>query len=364
MYNMNTEGAKIFISYAHADEKHFQKILQHLTILRRNSEISYWHDRKIDPGADWDNIISERLKGSDIVLLLLSPDFLASSYCFDTEVEKAMELHYEGQCVVLPIVIEHCDWQNSSLGRFQALPKDGKPISSWENKDEAYLSVANGLRKLISRQTEQQAVIARNRQISTNTVKETSKFSLTQLKEAAGLEDFVEFLRDSAYHPTNLIPKISTSFYFWGHGASKWTDSVDLLDIATNRIFVNEGSVRFLVFDPRRTEEDFEERKILNSLAQLRRLQLQYHKRRKDFFQIRIYTEIPTFRLGFINHELVIVGHYRTYTSNSNESPILVFNSRENWSFYSAFRALYNEKWSNATPITDDFELLKIIESL
>jgi hypothetical protein len=187
---------------------------------------------------------------------------------------------------------------------------------------------------------------------------------LADFEEATGFEDYVIELQGSRYHPKNIIPEIKTSFDFLGHGASKWTNEFDLLNRAIERIKRNMGLSRFLIFDPRNavgledhgdiSEDIQEQKKILNSLLVLKKL-ANRHNRKGNEVQIRIYPELPKFRLGFINHQIVLVGHYNGHTRNSNESPIMVFNSDKEWSFYSAFKALFNENWDRGTNLDDSW---------
>ncbi|MHC1946490.1 toll/interleukin-1 receptor domain-containing protein [Bradyrhizobium sp. UFLA06-06] len=144
--------ATAFISYSHRDEKALERLHIHLATLRREGAISAWYDREILAGDDFDIEIDAALSKSEIFLALVSPDFLASSYCYDQEVSKALERHAQGTLRVVPIVIEPCDWKSTPLGKLKALPKDGKPISTWTNENIAYLDVAMELRRIASDQ--------------------------------------------------------------------------------------------------------------------------------------------------------------------------------------------------------------------
>ena len=119
---------------------------------RRNKLISVWHDRVILPGQEWDPEIDKNLESADIVLVLVSPDFLASEYAYGREMSRAQERHMSGEAIIVPIILRPSDWQHGPLAALQALPSDGRPISSWPNRDEAWPDVAKGLRWLISGQ--------------------------------------------------------------------------------------------------------------------------------------------------------------------------------------------------------------------
>jgi hypothetical protein len=143
-------GKNVFISYSHKDEGFRNNLEEHLSILKRQDVISVWHDRQILAGDDWKGKIDENLDNADIVLFLISPSFLASDYCYDIEVKKAMENKASGKCQIISIIIRPCDWHSCEFSQFQAVPKDGKPVSKWENKDEAWLDVTNGIKTQIS----------------------------------------------------------------------------------------------------------------------------------------------------------------------------------------------------------------------
>ena len=110
--------------------------------------IESWHDRQILPGQDWDRKIDENLKTADIILLLLSADFLASDYCWDVEVKQAMERHEAKDACVIPIVLRNLDWSASPFGKLQALPKNAVPVTNWASQDEAFTDIAKGIRKV------------------------------------------------------------------------------------------------------------------------------------------------------------------------------------------------------------------------
>lgn len=141
--------AQAFISYSHRDEKSLDRLHTHLAMLRREGLIATWYDREILAGGNLDREVAAHLKDSDLFLALLSPDFLASNYCYEREMEVALKRHEEGSLRVVPIVLEPCDWKSSPLGKLKALPKDGKPISLWTNENVAYLDAATELRRLL-----------------------------------------------------------------------------------------------------------------------------------------------------------------------------------------------------------------------
>ena len=140
---------KLFISYSHKDESHREELEERLAMLKRNNIVSVWHDRKIIAGDDWKNQIDDNLESADIILFLISPSFLASNYCFDVEVKKAMEKQAAGTAQIISIIVRTCDWHECEFSKFQAVPKDAKPIDLWGNKDNAWQDVVDGLKRHI-----------------------------------------------------------------------------------------------------------------------------------------------------------------------------------------------------------------------
>lgn len=138
---------KIFYSYSHKDETYREELETHLSLLRRKNVIDEWHDRKIDPGDKWRHEIDEALGAADVVLLLVTPDFLASDFCYEKEMKRALERHADGYIVVIPIIVRPVDFEDSPFAELQALPTDARPVTLWENKDEAWLTVSRGIRK-------------------------------------------------------------------------------------------------------------------------------------------------------------------------------------------------------------------------
>lgn len=139
----------IFISYSHRDEDLKTNLETHLTPLKRMKLIQTWQDRVIMPGDDFADEIDENLRKSDIVLLLISADFIASDYCYGKEMKLAMELQKGDKLQVVPIILRSCDWQFLDFARIQALPKNGKPVMQWPDRDEAFTDIAKGIRRMV-----------------------------------------------------------------------------------------------------------------------------------------------------------------------------------------------------------------------
>jgi tetratricopeptide (TPR) repeat protein len=141
--------AQLFYSYSHKDEKLLERLVAHLSALKRDGLISGWHDRKIGAGTEWKGAIDEHLKAADIILLLVSADFLASDYCYDIELKYAMERHHKGEARVIPVILQPCEWETAPFAKLQALPKGGKAATKWPNRNDAFVNVAAGIRKAL-----------------------------------------------------------------------------------------------------------------------------------------------------------------------------------------------------------------------
>jgi hypothetical protein len=141
--------ATLFFSYSHRDEALRDQLETHLSMLKRQGFIETWHDRRITAGEVFDTAISANLERADIVLLLVSPDFIASDYCYDREMMRAMERHAADSCTVIPVILRPCDWHDGPFGKLIATPKDGRPITQWPDVDAAFLDVTTAIKAVL-----------------------------------------------------------------------------------------------------------------------------------------------------------------------------------------------------------------------
>jgi len=139
----------VFISYSHGDQLQMQGLRDHLAAMEVIGEAEIWTDRQIGPGADWDAEIDHRLEYADVVLLLLSSDFIASTYC-RREMERAMARADRGETVVIPILLRQCDWLALPVARYQALPGDGQTVAGARDLDAVRSAVAKKVRKRVT----------------------------------------------------------------------------------------------------------------------------------------------------------------------------------------------------------------------
>ena len=130
---------RIFFSYAHEDAPLREQLEKHLATLQQEGLVASWNDRAILPGSDWNTAINEQVRQAEIILLLISADFLSSDYINGVELRCALERAARQAAVVIPILLRPVVWGNSPLGRLQALPTDARPVTKWHDHDEAFV---------------------------------------------------------------------------------------------------------------------------------------------------------------------------------------------------------------------------------
>lgn len=136
----------LFFSYSYRDETLRDELEIHLAALKRRGVLETWHDRRIIAGNDISNEISEHLEAADIILLLVSPYFIASEYCYGVEMNRAMQRHEDAISQVIPVILHPSDWQDLPFGKLLATPTDGKPVSKFPNQHDAFLEVTKAIR--------------------------------------------------------------------------------------------------------------------------------------------------------------------------------------------------------------------------
>jgi hypothetical protein len=141
--------AKVFFSYSHKDEELRDALEVHLAMLKRQGLIEALHDRRIVAGEDLGDSIDTYLEEAHVILCLLSPDFIASEYCYSREMARAMERHDADEAQVIPVVLRHCEWQETPLSKLRGTPRDNKPVKAWPDQDEALHDVAADVRRAV-----------------------------------------------------------------------------------------------------------------------------------------------------------------------------------------------------------------------
>src|SRR6266496_3676354 len=143
------KSIEVFYSYAHEDEVLLNKLKSHLSILRREGLITEWYDRQIVPGTEWKHVIDDHINTASIILLLISPDFIASDYSYGVEMVQAMQRHKASDACVIPIILRPVDWTRAPFAELQALPTNARPVTTWSNRDKALVDIVKGVRRAI-----------------------------------------------------------------------------------------------------------------------------------------------------------------------------------------------------------------------
>lgn len=140
---------RLFYSYSHKDENMRNELETHLKLLHRQGLIDSWYDRKIEAGYEWQQNIDENLERADVILLLISADFIASEYCYEKEMMRALEWHKRKEALVIPIILRDVSWNHAPFAGLQVLPKDGLAVTKWPDRDAAWRNVAEGIERAI-----------------------------------------------------------------------------------------------------------------------------------------------------------------------------------------------------------------------
>jgi hypothetical protein len=149
MMTMPWDPVSVFLSSLDEDEPLLRRLETHLSVLKREGVISTWSNRQIVAGTDRSWQIDQRLEQASLILLLVSADFLASDYCYEREMQRALQRHEAGQALLIPIIIRPCDWKHAPFAHMQVLPTTAKAITMWENLDAAWDDVVQGIRKAL-----------------------------------------------------------------------------------------------------------------------------------------------------------------------------------------------------------------------
>lgn len=146
---------RVFLSYSHVDENYRNELEKHLMVLKRQGVIDSWHDRRIALGEEWAHRIDEELRRAEIILLLISADFISSEYCYELEMREALARHERGEAVVIPIILRPCHWTGLPFGKLQAATRDGKPVEKYPSLDDAFLEITKGIEAVAKQRSAQ-----------------------------------------------------------------------------------------------------------------------------------------------------------------------------------------------------------------
>lgn len=148
---MSQQPISVFVSYSHKDEALKNELINHLKILQRMRKITAWTDRAIDAGSEWKEEIMSNLNSAQIILLLVSSDFIASDFCWNVEMEVALKRHELREARVVPIILRTVNWKEAPFSKLQGLPIDAKPVTSWDDQDVAFTNISKGIEKEVEK---------------------------------------------------------------------------------------------------------------------------------------------------------------------------------------------------------------------
>ena len=150
----------IFISYSHKDEEHFTELNRQLKVVTESMNLEIWSDLKVDIGQELDCNIQKNLEKADIVICLVSTDYLTSNYCLEKELKVAIQQKQLSEKDIFPIIVKPSLWQRTYFGTIKCAPKDGKAVSTYASLEDAYLETVELLMTQIERKQEEKKGIS------------------------------------------------------------------------------------------------------------------------------------------------------------------------------------------------------------
>src|SRR5262249_47835153 len=141
---------ELFCCYAREDQQMLEHLKKHLMPLQRQGLIHIWSDTNLDAGAEWEKELQQHLESADIILLLISPDFISSEYCYSTEMKRAIERHDQGSAHVIPILLRPVHWDEAPFAKLQMLPTNAIPVTKWPDRDDAFHDITGHIKRFVS----------------------------------------------------------------------------------------------------------------------------------------------------------------------------------------------------------------------
>ena len=141
---------EVFCIYSPRDEDLQKRIRAHVIHVLHQGRMDFWHERQVLPGMDWTQEFDEQVNHADLILLLVSVDLLNARYSYGIEMQRALARHAAGEVQVIPVILRAVYWMREPFAKLQALPYDGKPITSWDKQDEAFAHVAKAIHRTVT----------------------------------------------------------------------------------------------------------------------------------------------------------------------------------------------------------------------
>jgi formylglycine-generating enzyme required for sulfatase activity len=211
---MEGQPIEVFFSYSREDKPLRDKLEKHLSGLKRQGVISAWHDRQIVAGSEWEEEIDRHMRTADIILLLISPDFVASKYCYEIELPDAIGRHEAGEAIVVPILLRPtAGWKNLPFAKLQVYPSGGMPVTRWGDEDEAFVDVAEGIETAVKQLLKERE----KEQFPTAQIRQSEKVqpeSFNQVEKKGQGKSLSKPKQQSQLSLRQVIPKVLSSFEF------------------------------------------------------------------------------------------------------------------------------------------------------
>lgn len=215
---------KIFCCYAHKDQKMVEELAKHLSVLKYQYPNIYLSFRDVTERRDWGQRFDSNIEHADIILLLLSPDFMVSNYLHSTDMQSAFDRQERKEASILPVYLRWVDCENSPIGHLQLLPHNGSPVVKWKNRDQAFFDVSEGIKKVIneitqkrienfSHENKEAQPTEKKDKIIVETALETDSHRLSSTSKRGGREEPDELER--------ISPSIEMPFYLFDQNTER-----------------------------------------------------------------------------------------------------------------------------------------------
>jgi len=144
---------RVFYCYASEDEKLRRELEKHLHGLQQADLITTWYDRRLQAGINWKKKVDKRIESADLIVLLISNYFLQSAYPLGIEMQKALKRNKAEENRIIPVLlspISSIEWEKTPFNHLPLLPTGRVPVTEWQERDEAFLNVVEGMRKAVT----------------------------------------------------------------------------------------------------------------------------------------------------------------------------------------------------------------------
>jgi hypothetical protein len=142
---------KVFISYSHQDQSYLKRLQTHLAPYIRGKTIDVWDDTRIKAGGDWLDEIKQTLEETRVAVLLVSVAFRASDFITNNELPPLLEAAENGGAIILSVIVDPCNFEDTPLYRYQAVNNPRKPLSKMKTaeRDEVWVRLVKRIQEIV-----------------------------------------------------------------------------------------------------------------------------------------------------------------------------------------------------------------------